>query len=388
MSTRRVNGAGSIYRRKSDGRLVGSLSLGLRPDGSRHRIVRYGDSEAEVQAKLNKAMRDDRARRAAAERPPTIEKWATAWLDRCEADGTLALTTIKGHRQRVRAVIVPAIGGVRLDQITVQHVRRVRTVAREQGLSDTSIRQAHAVLSSMLSAAVEDELMDDNPAKRIKAPRKSHYETDALTLEESTRLLEWAREKPWHDLRVTVALLTGLRSGEALGLTRQAIDLERGEIRVVWQLQRVQPGKEPTGTRPRRHLVGNYWLLEPKAASRRLVPMLPRVWALLAERLDEMPDDPWALVFTGERGGPMSHERDWARWRDALDGAGLRRIRRHDSRHTTATLMRAARVDARTIQAILGHTTAAMTDHYAHGGSLEGAEAARQLTAHVGVAAS
>lgn len=388
MATRRTNGAGSIYRRKSDGRLVGSISLGVKPDGTRRRVTVYGDTETEVQGKLNKALRDDLERRAAAERPPTLGEWADAWLDRCEDDGTLALTTIKGHRQRVRAIIKPAIGKVRLDQLTVQHVRRVRTVARDLGLNDTSARQAHAVLSSMLSAAVEDELVRENVAKRVKAPRKSHYEPQSHSLDEATRLLEWAREKPWHDLRVSVALLTGLRSGEALGLTRQAIDIEAGVIRVEWQLQRVEPGKEPTGTRPRHHLQGNYWLLEPKAASRRVVPMLPRVWALLRVRLAEMPDDPWALVFTGQRGGPMSHERDWARWGEALEAAEVRKLRRHDSRHTCATLMRAGGVDGRTIQAILGHSSALMTAHYSRGGARERIEAADRYAALIGPAAA
>ena len=117
------------------------------------------------------------------------------------------------------------------------------------------------------------------------------------------------------------------------------------------------------------------------------MPMMPRLHDLMAARLAEMDDDPWALVFTGERGGPMSHERDWARWRQALDGASVPRIRRHDARHTAATLLREAGVDPRVIQAILGHSTAAMTAHYSHLGPQERSRAIAQYGALLGIAA-
>ena len=82
----------------------------------------------------------------------------------------------------------------------------------------------------------------------------------------------------------------------------------------------------------------------------------------------------------------MSHERDWARWREALDGAGVRRVRRHDARHTTATLLREAGVDPRVIQDILGHTSAKMTAHYSHLGKGEGRAGIGKLGALLGIA--
>lgn len=385
--TRRERGEGSIYQR-ADGLFAASMELGPSIDGRRRRKVVYGKSRTEVREKLQAARRKADQDKASAGVTPTVSRWAETYYARCEQDGTLALSTVKGYRQKLRTIIEPVVGNVRLDKLTVQHVRKVHAFAVADGRSATNKTHAHVILSGLLSAAVEDELIGENVCKRMKTPRPSHYAGTALTVEESTRLLHWAEGKPWFDLRVSLALLAGVRSGEALGLTRGVVNLEAGTINIEWQLQRVAPGAKPAETRPARHVDGNYWLLEPKAkASRRNVPMLPRLYDLMAARLAEMPADPWALVFTAERGGPMSHERDWARWRQALDGAGVRRVRRHDSRHTTATLLRAAGVQERVIQAIIGHTSATMTAHYSHLGPGETREAMLALGRHLAIEA-
>jgi len=377
---------GIVYQR-ADGRWAGTLNLPPSHDGRRRRKVVYGKTQAEAETKLGKAHRALKRDRDIKTRVPTVAEWADTYYKRCEQDGTLALSTLKGYRQKVRTIVTPAIGKIRLDALTPQHVRQVHAQAVADGRSPTNKQQAHVILSGLLSAAMEDEWIRENVCSRMKTPRAAHFDAETLTAAQSIALLDWAKGREWHDLRVSVALLAGLRSGEALGLTRQAVNLENGTLDVAWQLQRVPPGAKPSSTRPAHHVDGNYWLLEPKAdASRRGVPMMPRLHDLMEERLAEMPDDPWALVFTGARGGPMSHERDWARWRQALDGAGVPRIRRHDARHTAATLLREAKVDPRVIQAILGHSTAAMTAHYSHLGAGERSEAVAQYGALLGIA--
>lgn len=363
---------GIVYQR-ADGRWTGALNLPPSHDGKRRRKVVYGKTEREAQEKLGKAHRAFQRDRDVKTQVPTVADWANTYYARCEEDGTLRLSTLKGYRQKVRTIIAPAVGKVRLDALTPQHVRQVHAQAVADGRSPTNKQQAHVILSGLLEAAMQDEWIRENVCARMTTPRPAHFQADALTADESIRLLEWVKGKPWHEIRITVALLAGMRSGEVLGLTRQAVNLREGTLDVIWQLQRVPPGAKPSTTRPAHNVAGNYWLLEPKAdASRRGVPMLEPLQALMEQRLAEMDGDPWGLIFTGRNGGPMSHERDWARWREALDGAGVRRVRRHDARHTTATLLREAGVDPRVIQDILGHTSAKMTAHYSHLGKGEG----------------
>ena len=382
-AVRRERGEGSIYQR-ADGMWVGALPLTDSLDGKRRRKVVYGKSETEARANLKAARRDNLRNGDSPTNVPTVAAWADEYLKRCEQDGTHAASTLKGHHEKVRNYIVPAIGKVKLDRVTAAHVRKVHALARADGRSPTTAYQAHMVLSGLLTAARSDKLIRDNPCRDMKAPPKAYFEGTALSAPDSIRLLDWAEGDPWHDLRVSLALLTGPRSGEALGLTRGALHLERGTLDYTWQLQRLVPGTEPPMTRPRKHVTGNYWLIELKRGSaRRDVPLMPRAHQLLEQRLNEMDaegcTDPMELIFTAARGGPMSHERDWSLWKAALAGAGVRDIRRHDSRHTTATLLREAGVDERVIQSILGHTSGAMTAHYSHLNERERTDAVRLL---------
>ena len=380
---RRERGEGSIYQR-ADGLWVGALPLDDSIDGRRRRKIVYGKSETEARANLKVALRDHLRNGDAPTGVPTVAAWADTYLRRCEQDGTHAASTLKGHHEKVRNYIVPAIGKVKLDRVTAAHVRKVHSLARADGRSPTTAYQAHMVLSGLLAAARADKLIRDNVCRDMKAPPKAYFEGTALSALDSTRLLGWAEGDPWHDLRVSLALLTGPRSGEALGLTRGAVHLERGSLDYTWQLQRMAPGTEPPLTRPRKHVTGNYWLIELKRGSARLdVPLMPRARDLLEQRLNEMDaqgrTDPTELIFTAARGGPMSHERDWSLWKAALAGAGVQDIRRHDARYTTATLLREAGVDERVIQSILGHASAGMTAHYSHLNERERTDAVRRL---------
>lgn len=365
---RRQRGTGGVYQR-ADGMWAGSLELPPSLDGKRRRKVVYGSTDADAKAKLEKARRDLIRSGDVATGTPTVAEWADRYLHRREQEGRYSAATLKGYREKVRNYIVPAIGNVRLAQLRPAHVERVHDLARAEGRSPTTARQAHMVLSGMLKAAQRSRLIDRNPCDDVDAPAKAHYEGTPLPVAEAIAVLDWSEGRAWHDLRNSLALLAGPRGGEALGLTRGAVNLDAGTINFVWQLQRLEPGKEPPKTRPRHHVTGNFWLIELKRGSARYdVPMLPRLHDAMAERIAQMDaaglTDPMDLIFTGARGGPMSAERDWALWKEALAGAGVTNVRRHDARHTTGTLLREAGVDPRVIQSILGHSTAAMTAHY------------------------
>ena len=386
---RRQRGTGSVYRR-DDGVWTGALTLPPSLDGKRRRKVVYGNTEAEAKAKLTAAHREEIRKPGAATGTPTVTEWAKTYLDRREAEGRYSAATLKGYREKSRNYIEPAIGKVRLSALTPAHIERVHDLVLSEGRSPTTARQAHMILSAMLKAAKRSRLIAANPCDDVDAPPAAHYDGTPLTAPQSIAVLDWSDGRPWHDLRNSLALLAGPRGGEALGLTRGAVHLDTNTIDFAWQLQRLQPGKEPPVTRPRHRVTGNYWLIELKRGSARFgVPMLPRLRAVMEARIAEMDaagmTDPMDLIFTGARGGPMSPERDWARWKEALDAANVPSIRRHDARHTTATLLRAGGVDARVIQAILGHTNAAMTAHYSHLGQRERRDALAALGGALGL---
>lgn len=162
---------------------------------------------------------------------------------------------------------------------------------------------------------------------------------------------------------IAVAVLTGLRRGELLGLKWENVDLERGEISIVRSLQRVRW----------QGLVA----VPPKTdTSRRLVPLPPQAVEALREQrrrqlLARLKAGPlWnegGWVFTTALGNPIQPSDVSRRFPRLLEKAGLPRIRFHDLRHTTATLLLSERVHPKIVAALLGHSTVQLTlDTYSH----------------------
>lgn len=364
--TPRDKGAGSLYQRKSDGMWCASVRLPPGADGSRRRITkvrkRKGDAVTalrELRAQVDK-MGDVRTGL------PTVEVHVRDWIAQRAAIGALRPRTVASHTGCLDRYIAPSIGRVRLDRLTPAHVRQMRAYIEGSGRSATTALQAHNVLSGALKSAVRDGMIARNAAADTDRPKVDHFEAQVLDLGQALAVLRWAESEGWMEAaRWGVALLAGLRQGEALGLTRQHVDLGRGIVRIAWQLQQLD--HEPPKSMRARHLGGRMWLTPPKSEKGiREVPLVDGLRLVLKRRLDEMPPDPWAFVFTAPQGGPRDASKDARAWKRALDNAGSPRVRLHDARHTTGTLLRAADVEPRLIQAILGHNTAAMTEHYSH----------------------
>ena len=183
------------------------------------------------------------------------------------------------------------------------------------------------------------------------------------------------------DSGVTVALLTGLRQGEALGLRSADVDLEGGHIAVRRTLHR-------SG--------GKVLLEEPKTRrSRRTVPLTgmaatalrrQRDWFQAQQRMlagSEWQEGDW--VFTTAVGTPMHGSDVTRRLQRLLAAAGLPHMRFHDLRHGMATLLIAQGVHARVVMEMLGHSTIAVTMNvYGHVVPALEREAADRLDAALG----
>jgi integrase len=184
-----------------------------------------------------------------------------------------------------------------------------------------------------------------------------------LTLDEVHRLLEATRDDRMHALW-RLALATGLRLGELLGLAWEDVDLDGRAITVRSQLQRLPP--EQGGD-------VNGWARTPPKAARTLERLAigattARVLAehRMRQAAERTPD--WryfGLVFVTERGDPYHPSYVLHAFRRACDAAGIPRRRVHDLRGTHATLLRASGVTEDTRMARLGHSTTTMARHYA-----------------------
>lgn len=221
----------------------------------------------------------------------------------------------------------------------------VAKLAQETGATVTI--RTFGVLASILDDAVYDGRIPSNPARmgRIGLPRKTRGRHGYLSHEEVVRLAQASGERK---LLVLVLAYTGIRWGEAIALRVMDLDLERGRLHVTTNAVEVH-GKIHVGT--------------PKSHSGRLVPIPRFLLDELAATVEGRPRA--ALVFPGRDGQHLRRTRSsdgsksW--FKTALAEADLPAMTTHDLRHTAASLAVQAGANVKTIQRMLGHTSAAMT---------------------------
>ena len=359
MAKKRGNGEGSIYRRK-DGRWVGQYTV-YTAKGPKYRYI-YGKTRAAVAEKLTKAMSDRNGGFFFDAGSLTVGEYLDRWLSD-SVRGTVRVSTFERHEAIIRTHIKPSLGRVKLKQLTPTHVRGLHREKLDADLAPATVRKIHSTLHKALSQAVSDGLIPRNAAD-VNAPRPAPEEMRPLSEDEARAFLETAkaagdRFEPLYVLAIT----TGLRRGELLGLRWDDVDLERGKLRVGRAL--VREG-------------GQYIVGETKTRrGRRQVNLTPRtVNVLKAHRKRQLEErmrlsglyEDHGLIFTTGIGTPVNPENLVKRsFKPLLKRAGLPKIRFHDLRHTCATLLLGRGVHPKIVQELLGHATIAMTlDTYSH----------------------
>jgi integrase len=229
-----------------------------------------------------------------------------------------------------------------------------------------------------LKQAARDGIAARNVAELVDRPRAERKEMRVLTPAQVATFLNAAEGDRLAAL-YRLAITTGMRQGECLGLGWADVDLEAAQIKVRHQLQtRVEGGPS---------------LTEPKTArGRRVIDLSPLdVQALQRHRIQQLKDqlalgEAWRndlnLVFVTQAGGPLDPSNVRHAFARLLTRAELPRIRFHDVRHTAATLMLAAGVHPKVVSERLGHASVAFTlDTYTHYMPSMGRKAAGRLDA-------
>lgn len=267
--------------------------------------------------------------------------------------------TLQHYSMIVERHIIPELGRLRLTQVTVG---RVQAWVDRDPAAARSVHHHRAVLRRALNVAVRQRLLAYNPAALVELPDVRADKSAPLTLDEVHRLLEATRDDRMHALW-RLALATGLRLGELLGLAWEDVDLDGHAITVRSQLQRLPPAQGGDV---------NGWARTPPKAARTLERLAigattAQVLAehrtrQAAERTAETPY--WGLVFRTERGYPHHPSYILHEFHRACDKAGIPRRRFHDLRHSSAALMKASSVPEDVRMARLGHSTTSMARRY------------------------
>lgn len=402
-ATRTSNGESSIYQ-DATGRWHGWVSMGVKPNGAPDRRHRTATTRKAVVAKVKEL---ERQRESGAQSPvgsaTTVEDYLQHWI-RNVAPGYLRRKSLAANASDTTHLI-RGLGKHRLARLTTAQIEAFyASMARETKEKDgqtvpryrpATIDHVHRTLRSALRDAERAGLIATNVAKRVQRRRDQSIEAADTTIEPfdvpAARAIIRAAAGRRGGTRYVLALVSGLRQGECLGLPWAALHLDEPDpwMTVSQQLQRHTwlhgCAELPDGRAgclqkrgadcPKRHSGGLVLTqVKTKRGERRLA-LDPITADLLREhRLQQHQDrmtagSRWVetgLVFTQVDGSAIDPRADLRDWKLLLREAGVREARLHDARHTAATLLLVQGVNARVVMEILGWSSMHMVQRYQH----------------------
>ena len=287
----------------------------------------------------------------------TVGQFLYEWLDGIVATTTRE-TTVAGYRWYVGKYIIPRIGHVPLKDLQAAHIQSLYADMLAEGLSPTTVAQAHRIIRRALGQGVKQGALIRNVADATTPPRPARKEMRTLSEEDVARFLLVARQSPLYGVFLSL-LYTGARRSEILALKWRNVDLVMGTITISRALHVLKGGRVVFS--------------EPKSAKgRRQVAMPPSLALALTEHRETMeqirgPLSEDGLVFTRLDGSAVRPLTVSHAFRRISRRVGLHGVRLHDLRHSHATLMLEQGVHPKVVSERLGHSSVAITlDVYSH----------------------
>lgn len=355
MAKKRGQGEGSIYKRNSDGRWVGQVTI----DGEK--ISKYFKSQREARTWVNETTSQVEDGLTVMGAKTTLEEYLKDWLVTVQT--SVRPKTHEQYSQIVRQHIIPALGRIKLKDLTPGNIQSLYNMKlREKEKKERTVVMIHAVLHRALNQALKMGYLGRNPADGVTKPRLKRQEMKILKENEVLTFLSTAKGTRF-ELLFYMAVTTGLRQGELLGLKWSDLDWNRGILSIQRQAQRIR-GKgivfsEPKSASGKRSIVLGKTTID-KLRSHLNQQQLQR----------EVIGDKWVdhdLIFPSTVGTPMGHSNLWKIFKDLLKKAGLPIIRFHDLRHTAASLMLIQGIHPKVVQERLGHADISLTlNTYSH----------------------
>ena len=298
----------------------------------------------------------------------TVRDLLNQWLDNY-VEINVRPRTIEGYRLICEKHLIPHLGDCGLTKLQPAQIQGYYGIASKEGrtdgkggLSARTINGHHRVLSEALEWGIKQGLLARNACKRVTAPRPVSKEMHVLTELQVDKLLDTARGTQYYHM-IHLALYTGMRRSELLGLRWKDADMVLSAVRVTQSMHQLM-NQEIVFTEPK------------TARSKRSVALSPGAVLDLKEHYEEqkalrdtlgkpLTDDD--LVFARFDGSPLPPSGVSHAFGRLCKNAGIDGIRFHDLRHTMATMMMKYGTNPKVVQERLGHSSIAITmDVYSH----------------------
>lgn len=280
----------------------------------------------------------------------TVADWSDLWLSQ---RNELRARTQELYRGLLDRHILPDLAGVELSKLSPSQIRSwyVRLRGRH-GPGACTAAKAYRLLRAMMRTAVADEVIVRNPCQVERAGVERSPERPIASIAEVTALADAI--VPRFRLLVLVAAWCGLRRGELMGLQRADFDLLHGTVRVDRSMQQLKDGTLLVG--PPKTDAGHRVVAIPPH-------IVPEVEAHLRSFVGAETD---ALVFTGEKGGPLRPHVLQKAWMEARAAVGMPDLHLHDLRHAGNTWAAATGASTKELMARMGHASPAAALRYQH----------------------
>lgn len=354
---------GSIQKRVGTRGTTWYAVVDLPPDpvtGKRRQKRLSAPTRREVEALIAETMQTAKNGVPADAGKLTVREYMDQWLK--SAEPGLKPSTFRRYHDLTRRHVIPVLGNIKLAKLSPLDIQRWHADRLATGLSATSVVHLHYMFHRALEQAMRWNMVPRNVTELVDPPRRSTPDAATWNATQVGAFLT-AGDKTNLAALWRLALLTGMRRGELLGLIWEDVDLERGTLAVRRTLSRGKAGSWEVGT--------------PKTASGRRSIALPAsaVSSLRQHRIHQLEHrlklgdiyQDQGFVFTNATGGPLHVNSLMLQFVKVIAAAGVPRIRFHDLRHTSATLMLANGEHPKIVQERLGHANISMTlDRYSH----------------------
>lgn len=288
----------------------------------------------------------------------TFGEYLEDWLEKIK--NNLSPTSYDWYTVVVKKHVIPELGHILLKDLNPMHLDDYYKKKLEQGrlgngkpggrLSGTTVLGHHRVINRALNRAVEKRLIRENPAKFADKPRRDTGEMAVITPEQARKLLD-SLQGSYLWLPTFLALNTGLRRGEILGLRWSDVDLEKGVLHIRQSLKKLKNGKPVFGPPKTPESMNRIDITEPivhelkkhKRAQNKTRLMLGEAW------------QDWDLVCCLQDGRPINLSTFSSVFGEKVRKLGLKGVHFHSTRHSVASFLIEQGEDPRTVQEILRH---------------------------------